>query len=386
MRCHSVGCGNGEPNAVSNAIGNEAKNPIQNRQTTDFLLKIAGAVELDMKIISVSRLFRNRIFAVLGVLAFTAGSPMQAFDATAPARKAWNALQGFDAGTLAKKARDAVVLIQVYDKDGNKIGEGSGFYVSPLLVITNCHVIAGGSSATVKGQKGNAEWVSTVKGAVAFDRQNDLVLLAVDIRGADFLTLGNSQDVEVGDHVAVIGSPLGLEGSLSEGIISAKREEVNGKRRFLQITAPISPGSSGSPVLDSSGKVVGIASAELRGGQSLNFAVPAELAAQLLYVRKPTGALIPLPQIAMQTLRMQRTAKEATKSPLPQVSATVETTSVEVPRIILSQPVIVQAQYGSTTLPVGTEVELVSDDGSNAHIRYAGRELLVPSSAITRSK
>jgi len=342
------------------------------------------AVEFIMKD-CVARLFRNRIFAVLGVLAFSAVSPMQAFDTNALARKASNALQGFDAGTLVKKARDAVVLIQVYDKDGKKIGEGSGFYVSPLLVITNCHVLAGGSSATVKGQKGNTEWVSTVKGALAFDQQNDLVLLAVDKRGADFLTLGNSQEVEVGDQVAVIGSPLGLEGSLSEGIISAKREEVGGKRRFLQITAPISPGSSGSPVLDSSGKVVGIASAELRGGQSLNFAVPAELAAQLLYVRKPPGALIPLPQIAMQTLRTQRTAI-ATESPLPQVSATVETTPVEVPRIILSQPVIVQAQSGSTTLPVGTEVELVSDDGSNAHIRYAGRELLVPSSAITLSK
>jgi S1-C subfamily serine protease len=312
---------------------------------------------------------------------------MQAFDASAPARKTSNALRDFDPGTLVKKARDAVVLIQVYDKDGKRIGEGSGFYVSPLLVITNCHVLAGGSSATVRGQKGNTEWVSTVKGALAFDQQNDLVLLAVDKQGADFLTLGNSQEVEVGDHVAVIGSPLGLEGSLSEGIISAKREQVDSKRRFLQITAPISPGSSGSPVLDSSGKVVGIASAELRGGQSLNFAVPAELAAQLLYVRKPTGALIPLPQIAMQTLRTRRTAnEEATESPLPRVSATVETTAVEVPRIILSQPVIVQAQSGSTTLPVGTEVELVSDDGSNAHIRYAGRDLLVPSSAITRSK
>jgi len=94
------------------------------REAVEFVMKDCAA-----------RLFRNQIFAVLGVLAFSAVSPMQAFDASAPARKAWNALPGFDAGTLAKKARDAVVLIQVYDKDGKKIREGSGFYFPETPII-----------------------------------------------------------------------------------------------------------------------------------------------------------------------------------------------------------------------------------------------------------
>src|SRR5206468_6507704 len=112
--------------------------------------------------------------------------------------------------------------------------------------------------------------------------ENDLVVLAVEGKNFPFLTLGQTEVLEPGDHVAVIGSPLGLEGSLSEGIVSAKREGADGARRWLQTTAPISPGSSGSPVLDSNGKVIGIATAVLRGGQSVNFAVPAQLAVTML--------------------------------------------------------------------------------------------------------
>jgi hypothetical protein len=151
-------------------------------------------------------------------------------------------------------------------------------------------------SAVAKTRNGDA---LPIKGAVSLDQENDLALLAVEGRRTlPFLALGNSESVQTGDHVAVIGSPLGLEGSLSEGIVSAKRGDGNGKRKLLQITAAISPGSSGSPVLDSSGKVIGIATAEMREGQSVNFAVPAEIATQLLRAPKPTGGLIPLSQLA----------------------------------------------------------------------------------------
>ena len=93
--------------------------------------------------------------------------------------------------------------------------------------------------------------------------------------------MGDTAKLEAGTRLAVIGSPLGLEGSVSEGIVSAVRE-LSAGGRLVQISAAISPGSSGSPVLNAEGKVIGIATALIPFGQSLNFAVPVEAASALL--------------------------------------------------------------------------------------------------------
>ncbi len=213
-----------------------------------------------------------------------------------------------DLRTLAKHARSAVVSIEVFDNDGNSIGRGSGFFVSnDGLLVTNYHVIKNASNAIAKTASGDQ---LSLKGAVYFDRDNDLAVLLPEGKKFPFLPLGNSSKIEVGDHVAVIGNPLGLEGSLSEGIISGKRDLTSARpalptpvesdnypppRNFvmqldkldwLQITAPISPGSSGSPVFDTTGNVIGIATMLLREGQSLNFAVPAEVVIAMLETRK----------------------------------------------------------------------------------------------------
>ncbi len=211
----------------------------------------------------------------------------------------------FDLVDLAKKARSAVVSIEVLDDEKKPIATGSGFFVSPDgLVVTNYHVIQSANSAVVKTGKGDA---FPVKGAVYFDRDNDVILLSTDAKPSSYLLLGSSSKVEVGNRVAVIGNPLGLEGSLSEGIVSAMRKlpdrtrplptpvlemehypptrnfELSTKKvNWLQITAPISPGSSGSPVMDSDSNVIGIATMVLRGGQSLNFAVPVEIVSAML--------------------------------------------------------------------------------------------------------
>jgi S1-C subfamily serine protease len=148
----------------------------------------------------------------------------------------------FDLVELAKKARSAVILIEVFDDEKKPIGSGSGFFVSDDgFLITNYHVIEKASSAVAKADNGG---VFPIKGVVQFDRENDLVVLAVEGRDLPFLPLGNTSKVEAGDHIAVIGNPLGLEGSLSEGIVAAKREQAPGDHQWLQITAPISPGSS----------------------------------------------------------------------------------------------------------------------------------------------
>ena len=94
------------------------------------------------------------------------------------------------------------------------------------------------------------------------------------------LTLGNSDSVQVGDSIYVVGNPQGLEGTFSQGIVSSIREV--GSDKLLQITAPISPGSSGGPVLNEKGEVIGVSVATFTGGQNLNFAIPSKYLSILL--------------------------------------------------------------------------------------------------------
>ena len=103
-------------------------------------------------------------------------------------------------------------------------------------------------------------------------QQRDLVLLKISASQTASLSLGDSDKVEVGDSVFAIGNPQGLEGTFSQGIVSSIREI--GSDKLLQITAPISPGSSGGPVLNSEGEVIGVSVATFRDGQNLNFAIP----------------------------------------------------------------------------------------------------------------
>jgi tetratricopeptide (TPR) repeat protein len=196
-----------------------------------------------------------------------------------------------DLKALAKKARPAVMLLVISDANGKEIGTGTGFLVSADgKLITNFHVIEKAASAIAKSENGG---LFPVEGVLASDPKNDLALLKIKGKELPFLTLGKSENIEVGTRIAVIGSPLGLEGTLSEGIVSAVRE-LMGDIRKLQITAAISPGSSGSPVMNTKGDVIGIAVAQLKGGQALNLAVPVECANLLLAKVKPTDALQPL--------------------------------------------------------------------------------------------
>ncbi|MGD0650296.1 MAG: trypsin-like peptidase domain-containing protein [Verrucomicrobiia bacterium] len=196
--------------------------------------------------------------------------------------------ESIDLKALAKKARPAVMLLVVSDTTGKEVATGTGFLVSSDgKLITNHHVIEGAASAVAKAENGG---LFPIEGVLADDPKNDLVLLKLTGKDLPFLTLGNSEKIEVGTRIAVIGSPLGLEGTLSEGIVSAVREGEN-KERMLQITAAISHGSSGSPVLDAKGEVIGVATALLREGQSLNFAIPVDAAQYLL--AKGRGTMSP---------------------------------------------------------------------------------------------
>jgi tetratricopeptide (TPR) repeat protein len=191
-----------------------------------------------------------------------------------------------DLKALAKKARPAVMLLVVSNAAGREIATGTGFLVSSDgKLITNHHVIEGAASAIAKAENGG---LFPVEGVLAADPKNNLVLLKLTGKDLPFLTLGDSDKIEVGTRIAVIGSPLGLEGTLSEGIVSAYRD-LGSKAQMLQITAAISPGSSGSPLLNAKGEVVGVATALLREGQSLNFAIPVEGAKALLGKQQSAG-------------------------------------------------------------------------------------------------
>jgi len=179
-----------------------------------------------------------------------------------------------DLRALARQARPAVYLLAIQDDDGEVKGSGTGFLVSSDgLLVTNHHVIAGAKQIIAKAENGGLFPVLRV---VASDPGNDLALLQLEAKGLPCLTLAPAGSAEAGTRIAVIGSPLGLEGTLTEGIVSARRKLPGQKREVLQISAAISQGSSGSPVLDPQGRVVGVASFLLAEGQSLHFATPAE--------------------------------------------------------------------------------------------------------------
>jgi hypothetical protein len=177
---------------------------------------------------------------------------------------------------IAQRAFKSVVLLELDDSQGQPIALGSGFFVATGVIATNQHVIDGASSGTAKLVGDSREM--ELLGTIAVDRQNDLALLKVD-SPAPPLRLESGLNPAVGDAVYVVGNPLGLEGTFSEGIVSGIR--TVGPDTILQMTAPISPGSSGGPVMDGSGAVIGIAEATFRDGQNLNLAVPASALNQL---------------------------------------------------------------------------------------------------------
>jgi hypothetical protein len=170
---------------------------------------------------------------------------------------------------IAQTAFKSVVLLEMSDSQGQPLSLGSGFFIADEIIATNAHVIEGASSGTAKLV--GSEQKFSIQGTVALDRHTDLALLKVG-SSAPALNLGPDAKPSVGDNVFVVGNPLGLEGTFSEGIVSGIRSIESDS--ILQMTAPISPGSSGGPVMNDSGIVIGVAEATFKNGQNLNLAVP----------------------------------------------------------------------------------------------------------------
>ena len=192
---------------------------------------------------------------------------------------------------IAEKALAATVYLEMKDKNGKTLGIGSGFFVKPNLIATNYHVIEGAAKGTAKLVGKYTRY--KIEGVTATDKTNDLALLKVTAYRIKPLPLGDSDTVRIGETVYVTGNPKGLEGTFSDGIISSRRDRYT-KERF-QMTAPISPGSSGGPVLNRKGEVIGVSVAVHRDldAQNLNFAISSKYLKRLLEQSKSTKPIFP---------------------------------------------------------------------------------------------
>ncbi len=172
---------------------------------------------------------------------------------------------------LVAPAQPSVVTVINFDLDGDVASIGSGFFISKSgILLTSHHVLEGAYSAAVRTSDGDTFPVTAV---LAAGRLVDLIKVRVDIPDEHITPIPTAaQGPEVADRVFVLGSPLGLEQTVSEGIISAIRDLPAGGR-VLQLTAPISQGSSGGPVIDQHGTAVGVVAFQSTTGQNLNFAV-----------------------------------------------------------------------------------------------------------------
>jgi S1-C subfamily serine protease len=211
-------------------------------------------------------------------------------------RTAW----ALDLAEIARKASPSVVRITLYDALGEKMATGTGFFVSEGgQIVTNHHVIKGGARATATLENGKE---IAILGVLAQDVDKDVAVLEAEGDGHPALPLGDSAPVKVGDEIAVVGFPLGLSTTLSTGIVSALRTKGFGsddgapehQSWGIQITAAVSPGSSGSPILARSGEVVAVAVGQMTSGQNLNFGVPVEVAKGLLSGLAPGAVPKPL--------------------------------------------------------------------------------------------
>lgn len=185
-----------------------------------------------------------------------------------------------DIASVVTRSSDAVVLIVISNSAGQETALGSGFLVSADgEIVTNYHVIKEAHSAIVKLSNGA---FFPVSGVLATDTDKDLAIIKVNGKNLPFLALGDTDNLHVGDHVVAIGSPLGLEGTVSDGIVSALRDVAN--KKWIQTTAPVSHGNSGGPLLDMGDHVVGVITwgVNLELGQNLNFAAPCNEVTKLL--------------------------------------------------------------------------------------------------------
>jgi S1-C subfamily serine protease len=191
-------------------------------------------------------------------------------------------VRAMDAQELFKKVENSVLVVYNLNGLGRKKSQGSGFVVGDgRMAVTNHHVIKSASSLAVKTADGHVIKGVTVE---ADSSEHDLAVLKLPYK---LPPLELAEDLPaVGQEVVAIGSPMGLERTLSTGVVSGLDREKLDNKGLIQITAPISPGSSGGPLFDTDGKVIGVTTiASVFIAQNMNFAVPSTEVRRLMGLR-----------------------------------------------------------------------------------------------------
>jgi S1-C subfamily serine protease len=198
--------------------------------------------------------------------------------------------ESLSAEDIFEISRGSAFTIETYDKNGKFIRNGSGFFISSDGLAATCfHVLAGAHSAEIT-MSGGAK--HKVTGVAAFDAETNAALLKIEGSGFSWLPVADSDGVKTGAAAYSLGSPLGLDGTLSRGIISYAGREVEGQK-MLQFTSNISQGSGGGALLDASGRVIGVTSSSYTYGETLNLAVLSNHVTEL-----EAGEIIPLAALA----------------------------------------------------------------------------------------
>ena len=235
---------------------------------------------------------RRPAWFIAAALAAIVSAPSSANAQSAGQTAAANTEQLYDT------VNGSVCTIVAVATDGSHVSRGSGFVLSGSgLLVTNAHVIAGLQNATAKcgGQQ------LDIRRIVKFDRDIDLAIGEIGPVDVPGLTLAEGKDIRPGTPIYVFGSPFGLEGTITPGLASGERA-IDG-RSYIQVSAPISAGSSGGPVTDEQGAVLGIIVASLEVAQNINFAIPASVIAEL-------------PDVDMQPVQLAEERSDVSTAPV----------------------------------------------------------------------
>lgn len=215
---------------------------------------------------------------------------------------------------MVARAKQAIIEVRALNAQGKVLGTGTAFFIrNDGTAVTNAHVIQGASSLVGVSNTG-AEY--RFERVVGRPPDIDLAILKFSAIDVPYLTLSSSRAAMEGQRVLVIGNPQGLQGTVSDGLISAFRMD----HALIQITAPISPGSSGSPVLNEDGQVIGVAFLQLVNGQNLNFAIASEEVEKAERLANADGST-----------RLPAEVAVATPTPSPSVGSAPSGFTLEIP-------------------------------------------------------
>jgi tetratricopeptide (TPR) repeat protein len=179
--------------------------------------------------------------------------------------------QKLNAEQIYEKVKDAVVVILAYDDSGKLAAQGSGVILNDKgYIVTNYHVLSGNDQIEIMHDEKIIPYVDII----GIDVEKDILILKIEKKRFPSVKIGDVESLKVGQKVYAIGSPLGFENTISEGIISGLRSYEELSKNYIQITASISPGSSGGAVLNDKGELIGISTLTFSDGQNLNFAIP----------------------------------------------------------------------------------------------------------------